>query len=104
MDKHIAVIGDKNSVLLFKAIGCDTFSPKKERLPAIFSQIVENYKVVYIFSSFAQVVEGSIQECAKKTYPIVTVIKENNEDMYASAVLERQIKKALGSNIVLNGE
>ena len=104
MDKHIAVVGDKNSVLLFKAIGCDTFSPKKERLPALFAQIVENYKMIYIFSSFAQEVESLVKEYANRTYPIVTIVKENSADMYPNILLDRQIKKSPGSNIVLSGE
>ena len=104
MKKDIVVLGDKKDVLLFKAVGCDTLSPKEERLKATFASLVDSYKIIYVFSYYARLIMDQIEETKDSIYPIVTILPEGEGDNMAMDMLSKQIKDALGSGAVLDGE
>ena len=104
MKNGIVVLGEKKDVLLFKAVGCDTLSPKEERLRATFANLVDNYKIIYVFSYYAKLIMDQIEETKDRVYPIVTILPEIEGDNMAMDVLSKQIKDALGNSAVLDGD
>jgi len=100
MKKEIVVVGDKNQVLLFRAIGADSLSPKKENIHKVFLKAIEEYKIIYIFSSFAKLVQNEIKENAQNEYPIITILPENAQDKYPQTILENQVESAFGTGAI----
>ena len=61
MSEKMAVIGDKDSIFAFKAVGVEVFgaadeSEAKERLKAL---VKENYKVIFLTEDLAQALQYS---------------------------------------------
>lgn len=72
----VAIIGDKTSVLGFKALGLDVYAletPEEGR--RIWPRIKEqDYAVVFITESFYEAMEDLIKEITQQIKPSVTVI------------------------------
>ena len=97
MKREIVVIGTKEQVLLFRAVGVDTITPKKENVRKALLKASEEYKIVYIFSTFANLAQDVINEFSSKEYPIITILPESANDNYASELLTHQIESTLGT-------
>ncbi len=100
-----AVIGDKDSVYGFRALGLDvTVAQPDEDLSALFRKISEqNYAVIYITEALASKLEHEIERLSCQQTPAVILIPgvTGNTGEGLSAV-KRSVEKAVGSDIVFN--
>ncbi len=84
-NSQIAVIGDKDTIIGFKAIGFDTYEITKndesEIKQFIIAVLRKNYKIVYLTENYYLSCEKEIDEFLKnKSYPILTVIPTTTSD------------------------
>lgn len=101
---EIAVIGDKDSIMGFKAIGFDTYEMVKKEDQDIKQYVIailrKNYKIVYITENYFLICEKDIEEFLKnRSYPIVTVVPttaDNKNIAYDS--IKKLVEKALGGS------
>ena len=102
----IAVIGSKDSILVFKAVGCDIFgvdSEQKTRLA--LNKAIASYKVILITDDYAKYVEDIIADTQTTAYPVVLVIPSGNKkSTYALDKINADVERALGVNILLNNK
>ncbi|MFN3411565.1 MAG: V-type ATP synthase subunit F [Exilispira sp.] len=101
---EIAVIGDKDSIMGFKAIGFDTYElVKKEDLDIkqyVIAILRKNYKIVYITENYFLICEKDIEEFLKnRAYPIVTVVPTTADNKnIAFESMKKLVEKALGGS------
>ena len=104
--EKIAVIGSKDSVLIFKAVGCDVFGVDNEqKTRAALNKAISKYKVILITDNFAKYVEDIITDTEASAYPVVLVIPSGaKSSSYALDKISLDVERALGVNILKNNK
>ena len=99
----IGVIGDKDSILAFKAIGIDTFTAidKKDAEKLVKNLAGEDYGVIFITESLAQLIQETIDKYRESMTPAIILSPSNKGSMgIGLADINRSVEKAVGANIL----
>ncbi len=103
MSDKMAVIGDKDSIFAFKAVGIGVFGAStegeaKERLKEL---VKENYKVIFITEDLAEKLDGFLERYKSSPYPAVIPIPRGGASAgFAMKSLKRDMEKAIGADIL----
>ncbi|MDO5027960.1 MAG: V-type ATP synthase subunit F [Bacillota bacterium] len=101
--QKIAVIGDKDSVLGFRALGLNVFIPEEdiEIRKTIERLAKENYGVIFITEQMAQKSMETIRRYDHEPNPAIIMIPSNNGSLNIGLDrIGKNVEKALGSNIL----
>ena len=101
-----AIIGDGESILVFKAVGVEPFAVKSSaEAEKVLAEIAKLYKIIFITDDFAAEIDDKIQRYNSQSYPIITSIpSKTGSNGYGESVLTRAMEKALGINIFAESE
>ena len=104
MKNEIAVVGNINSILVFKTVGFDVFGTTTQaKARSIINKLITTHKVILITENFAKGVEDIIEDTFSKPYPIITVIPDGtNSTGYSLDKIKHGVEKALGVNILFD--
>ena len=97
--EKIAVLGDSDITLAFKAIGMDANSvgeaSEKLRL------LARNYSVIFITEDLAVQIEEQIAKYRNRTYPaIIPIPSSNGTTGYGVQNIKKDVEKAVGTDIL----
>ncbi len=99
----IGVIGDKDSILPFKALGIDVFpvvGPEETRR-TLDTLAKQKYGVVFITEQSAVLIPESIERYVKEIIPAVILIPSNQGSLNIGLErINKNVEKAVGSNIL----
>ena len=105
-DGSIAVLGDKDSVLAFKAIGLDVFpveneTQAREKLHAL----ARKYSVIFVTEQVAEQASQLIERYKSRPYPVVVPIPsaEGNKGLGMQGI-KSNVEKAIGADILFDKE
>ena len=103
MEDRIAVLGNKDIVVLFKAVGCDVFSPAgRDKIRATLNKLIQNYKIILIQTNYAKLCEDLIDQTRISAYPVIVVIPNKDEqNNYALDKIMTDMERAIGAKIVV---
>lgn len=103
MYKKIGVVGDKDSVLAFKALGIDVFpvvEPEEAR-KTIDKLARDNYAVIFVTEQVAKNIEETIERYNRETLPAVILIPSNQGTLNIGMQrISDNVEKAVGVNIL----
>ena len=103
MYKKIGVVGDKDSVLAFKALGIDVFpvvEPDEAR-KTIDKMAMNDYAVIFVTEQVAQNISETIERYTNKTLPAVILIPSNQGSLnIGKQKISDNVEKAVGVNIL----
>lgn len=102
MKAKLAAIGEKDIMLIFKAIGIDVFSvdTAEEAASKIRNLAKQDYAIIFITEIIAAKLDYLIREYTDRFLPSIVVIpglKERNK--YAVKRLRQAIVKAVGADV-----
>ncbi len=100
---NIGVIGQKDEVLKFKAIGFKSFTAENssEAKEALTQCIKNEYAIIYLSESYALELMQTIDEYSQQILPAIILIPGNGESMNIGAKnIDRAVERAVGSNIL----
>lgn len=103
MDRKIAVVGDKDSILAFKAIGIDVFPVVEadEARRAVDNCAKNNYAVIFVTEQIAEKIEETISRYNDKILPAVILIPSNQGTLNIGLQrISDSVEKAVGVNIL----
>ena len=103
MYKKIGVVGDKDSVLAFKALGIDVFpvTESEEARKTIDKLARDNYAVIFVTEQVAKDIEETIQRYNRETLPAVILIPSNQGTLNIGMQrISDNVEKAVGVNIL----
>ena len=106
MRNGIAVVGDKDSVLAFKAIGIDAYPVDGEmQARDVVKELARKYSVIFITDAIAMQIESLLKRYKTRPYPVVVPIPsaEGNTGFGMSGI-KSDVEKAIGSDIVFGKE
>ena len=100
----IGVIGDKDSVLLFQAVGLDVFfEDEGERANRTLHLAREGYAAVFVTEKLYPACAETIQEYQASAYPAIIPIPDNQGSRGVGAeALRKNVEKAVGMDILAN--
>ncbi len=107
MPNKIAVIGDKDTVLAFKAVGVEVFdATSAEQAQALIKKLTaERYAVVFIAESLAEQIPDTLQKAKAQTYPAVVPIPTGRRPSgFGMQGIKSDVEKAIGVDIIFNKE
>lgn len=106
MLNRIAVVGDKDSVLAFKAIGLDVFNvPSEAEAKDTIKNLAKDYKVIFITDKLAQTLEYVLVKYKSRPYPVIVPIPSaEGSNGFGMQGIKRDIEKAIGSDILFKEE
>lgn len=101
----IAAIGDRDSVLGFKALGLETvFTDSGEEARAAIRRLVaENCAVIYMTEQLARKIPAEIERYTDAPRPAIILIPGKNGSLgIGIEYVNKTVEKAVGSNIFKN--
>lgn len=99
----IAVLGDGDSVELFKAAGADVFTADNElnALNALKKLVKEKYAIVFVTENIAVMLQKQIEELKTQPFPVVIPIPSaSGSNGFGLAGIKRDVEKAVGVDIL----
>ena len=105
-DGNIAVIGNLDSILVFKSVGFDVVGvTDHESTRVALNNAISKYNLIFITDNYAKYVEDIILDTQNSAYPAVIIIPSGTEKSdYALNKIAEGVKKALGVDILLDKE
>lgn len=100
---RIAVVGDKDSVLAFKALGVSVFTPiGKEEVRKVVDKLAkENYGVIFITEQEASLIPETLDRYNEEIQPAIILIPSNQGTLNIGMDrINKNVEKAVGSNIL----
>lgn len=111
MSEKLAIIGSRDSILGFKALGLDCY-PAEKPLDAV--QILKDiffaakgYAVIYLTDDLASKIDKEIEEIKRGSplLPILIIIPSHKGSLNLETVkIRKMIEKALGTDILGEGK
>lgn len=102
----IGVVGDKDSVLAFKAIGIDVFSVSdvEEARKTVDKMALSKYGVIFITEQVAKDLEETIERYNREVLPAIILIPSNQGSLNIGMKrIQDNVEKAVGVNILQEG-
>lgn len=101
MKTNLAIMGDKESIVCFKAAGVDTFGVTIDDAVVTLRRLAKTYKVIFVTDNFAEETAETIKKFDDRTYPIViTLPSRAGSNGSGLALLSKLSEKALGVDIL----
>ena len=99
----VAVVGDKDSILAFKALGIEVFKVEEaEEARKIVDTIArKKYGVIFITEQIASLIPETIDRYDREIIPAVILIPNNQGSLNIGMDrINKNAEKAIGSNIL----
>lgn len=99
----IAVLGDYDSILGFKAIGLDVFpTDSADELKLLLRRLAsENYGIIYITEQAALLVSDEIERYKDRLAPAIILIPGREGSLgIGKAAIKSSVERAVGVNII----
>src|SRR5471030_2538492 len=103
MIKKIGVVGDKDSVLAFKALGIDVFPvvDHDEARKTIDRLATDDYAVIFVTEQVAEGIKETIERYTRKMLPAIILIPSNQGTLnIGMQKISDNVEKAVGVNIL----
>ncbi|MDR0406125.1 MAG: V-type ATP synthase subunit F [Clostridiales bacterium] len=100
---RIGVIGDRESVLAFRAAGFDVADTTdyNRALAALEGFASKNYAIVYVTEQIAALLGAEAEKYKERTFPAVIVIPNNRgTDGSGMAAVKKSVERAVGADIL----
>ena len=99
----LAVMGDIDSVLAFKAVGAETFEADAADAKSVLRGLVKKgeYAIIFVTEQLAAAIPDALEEYKSITYPCVIPIPSClGSNGYGMASIKKDVEKAIGADIL----
>ena len=104
MTGKTAIVGDGDSIMVFKAAGVDSFpatDAKKAR--ELLRKVAREYSVIFLTEELARELTDFLKRFDEAPYPVVlTIPSKNGSTGYGAEEIRRASERALGVDLFSN--
>lgn len=102
MTGKTAIVGDGDSITVFKAAGVDAFPAENEKQAReILRKLAREYHIIFLTEELARPLTDFLKRFDETAYPVVlTVPSKNGSTGYGADMLKLASERALGVNIL----
>ena len=105
-EDKIAVLGDKDSILAFKAVGVEVF-PVNEETEAreTLKKLARKYSVIFVTEDIAIKINDVIERYKARPYPaVIPIPSSSGSNGYGMDSIHKNVEKAIGADILFGKE
>ncbi len=104
MTGNLAIIGNGECVVAFKAGGVDAyFADDEKKARELLKKLAQTYKVIFVTDDLARSLDDIIQRTVENPYPVIVPVPgENGASGYATEKMKEQAERALGVDVLFN--
>lgn len=104
VEGKLAMVGDGDSITVFKAAGVATFAAGDEtQARDIIRRIAKDYQVIFLIEEFAKPLKDFLKRFDEQPYPVVVSIpSKKGSTGYGTEQLKSAMERALGVDILFN--
>ncbi len=102
---NIAVVGDRDSVLLYKAVGLDVFfeTGAEHASHTLHNLARKGYQVIFLTEELYKDCSEAVSTYKSETFPAIIPIPSNKGTMgVGMAELKANVEKAIGADILFS--
>ncbi|MDE5729050.1 MAG: V-type ATP synthase subunit F [Clostridia bacterium] len=102
MTGKMAIVGDGDSITVFKAAGLDTFAAENEaKARSVLRKIAKDYAVIFLTEELARPLAEFLKRFDEAPYPVVlSVPSKDGSSGYGTELLKSAMERALGVDIL----
>ena len=102
MKGKTAIVGDGDSITVFKAAGVDAFHAENEKQAReILRKLAREYHIIFLTEELARPLTDFLKRFDEAAYPVVLSVKSKNGSTgYGEDMLKLASERALGVNIL----
>lgn len=106
MQGKMAIIGDSDSILAFKAGGVDAFGADDAvKAKETLKRLAKDYDIIFITDDLARELDEYLTRFLEKPYPIIVPVpSKNGSSGYGMQKLKDEMEAALGVDILFGRE
>ena len=104
MTGKCAIVGDGDSIMVFKAAGVDSF-PARDAKEArdTLRKVAREYPVIFLTEELSRELGDFLKRFDEETYPVVlTIPSKNGSTGYGAEEIRRASERALGVDLFAN--
>ncbi len=101
----IAVIGDKNSIFAFRAVGAETFdaTDQYQAIELLRTLSKGDYAVIFITEDIAEKISDTLDKLKSRPYPaVIPIPSATGSNGYAIRSIKKDVEKAIGADILFD--
>ena len=104
MTGKMAIVGDGDSIMVFKAAGVETFPVADEKgARDALRKIASEYKIIFITEELARSLGEFLKRFDEEPYPVILPIpSKKGSTGYGEEILRSTMERALGVDILSN--
>lgn len=104
MTGKIAIIGDGDSITVFKAAGVAAFAAEDEvRAKEALRKAAKDYQIIFLTEELYKPLEEFLKRFDEQPYPVVLSIpSKNGSTGHGAQLLKNAMERALGVDILFN--
>lgn len=105
-EDKIAVLGDKDSILAFKAIGIEVFPVNEEdEARETLKKLARKYSVIFITEDIAIKINDVVERYKSRPYPaVIPIPSSSGTNGYGMEQIHKNVEKAIGADILFGKE
>lgn len=100
----MAIVGDGDSIMVFKAAGVAAFPAEDEKKARdTLRKIAKEYQIIFLTEELARPLEEFLKRFDEEPYPVVlSVPSKNGSTGHGEELLKNAMERALGVDILFN--
>lgn len=104
MNGKMAIVGDGDSIMVFKAAGVDSFPAENaQKAREILRKVAKEYNIVFLTEELAKELGTFLKRFDETPYPVVlTIPSSKGSTGYGNEMLKSAMERALGVDILFN--
>lgn len=97
-----AIVGDGDSIMVFKAAGVATFPAQDEKTAReALRRAAQEYQIIFLTEEFSRKLSDYLKRFDEEPYPVVLTIPSGKDSTgYGSELLKSAMDRALGVDIL----
>lgn len=103
-NNKIAIIGDKDSVLAFKAVGVDVYPVRNHfETQDTLRMLARDYAVIFITEDLAEKAQNIIERYKTRAFPaVISIPSAQGSTGFGKRSISKDVEKAVGMDILFN--
>ena len=104
MTGKLAIIGDGDSIMVFRAAGVATFPAENEgKAREVLRKVAKDYQIIFLTEELAKPLTEFLKRFDEEAYPVILSIpSKNGSTGHGTELLKNAMERALGVDILFN--
>lgn len=99
----MAIVGNGDGIMVFKAAGVSTFPAENEKKARdVLRKIAREYQIIFLTEDLAKNMTDFLKRFDEEPYPVVVSVPSGESNGYGMEVLKNAMERALGVDILFH--